>query len=736
MKILENGFEMPFGVGKIAIEFFDNNIVRVTHLPQSSYQVDSLVIVAKPRHVDVKVSRIDDEVVASSSEISVCVRGDVVEFRFGGSLIKEVGRRASRQRLYGDEFYSFEQVFEIGSNSALYGLGQHAGYSAHTAFNYRDSVVYLVQRNTDIAVPFLVSSSGYGILWDVYSMSVVESRGNSLRVWFEACDYLSYYIIYGPDIDRVIAGYRWLTGKAVMLPRYAFGYWQSKERYASQEELVSIAKTFREKRIPIDIVVQDWRYWGDYGWNAFKFDEKYYPDPKKMVEEIHRLNIRLAISIWPIFEKKTDVYREAEKIGCIMRGGADDYGLLNVFKEKCRDWFWSKINEAFYSIGVDSWWLDASEPEVRPLLVYSTWQKTLEIDSGRRMVKYLNVYPLLETEAVYKGQRRTSNKRVLILTRSGFAGIQRHGVVNWSGDITGDWTTLRTQIRAGLNYSLSGLPYWTTDIGGFFSGNPDTEGYRELFVRWFQWGAFCPIFRVHGTYYPKEPWRFGKEVEDILVKFIKLRYRLLPYIYTLAWMVYEQDYTIMRPLVMDFRDDENVYNIDDQYMLGPFIMVSPITTPSTFEREVYLPYGVWYDFWGGDRIVGGKRIRVDAPLNRMPLHVRAGAILPLAPISIENSSDYLNEIELRIYSGSDGEFMLYIDDGESYEYEKGLYALIPIKWIEKENKIIIGEKKGLLDIEPIRFKVVIVERGRGVGIEESKPDKEIVYISREVILKL
>ncbi len=736
MKTFKNGIEMPFGVGKIVIEFFDSNIVHVTHFPQSSYQINSLVIVAKPRHVDVKVNRIGDEVVVSSNEISIYVRSGVIEFSLGEFLIKEISRRAIKQKLYGEEFYSFEQIFEIEPNSMLHGLGQHAGYSASTTFSYRNHVVYLAQRNTDIAIPFLVSSSGYGILWDVYSMGVVESRENLLRVWFEACDYLSYYIIYGPSIDRVIAGYRWLTGKAVMLPRYAFGYWQSKERYASQEEIVSIAKTFREKKIPIDIIVQDWKYWGDYGWNAFKFDEKYYPNPKEMVEEMHRLNIRLVISIWPIFEKKTDVYREAKKIGCITHGGANDYGLLNVFKEECREWFWNKINEVFYSIGIDGWWLDASEPEVAPRLIYSTWQKTLEIDTGRKMIKYLNVYPLLETEAVYKGQKSTSSKRVLILTRSGFAGIQRHGVVNWSGDITGDWTTLRTQIWAGLNYSLSGLPYWTTDIGGFFSGNPDIEGYRELFVRWFEWGAFCPIFRVHGTYYPKEPWRFGTEVENILTKFIRLRYRLLPYIYTLAWMVYEQDYTIMRPLIMDFRNDKNVYSIDDQFMFGPFIMVSPITTPSTFEREVYLPHGIWYDFWSGNNMVGGRRIVAVAPLDKIPLHIKAGAILPLAPISIENSSGYVNEIELRIYRGDNSEFTLYIDDGESYEYEKGFYALIPIKWIDKENKIVIGEKKGLLNIKPIRFNIVIVDKGRGVDIEESKPDREIEYIGKKVMLKL
>jgi alpha-D-xyloside xylohydrolase len=723
------GIEIPFGLGKLIVEFYDSNIVHVSHIPQGVELKESFVVVAKPRDALFTVEEKDNVINISSDEISVSVdvRNGVIVFRFGSVEVKEIARGSYDVNAYGVRYSAFEQMFEIEQDSSLYGLGQHAGFSAHGVFNYRNHTVYLVQRNTDIAVPFLVSSAGYGILWDMYSMGVVESREKTLRVWFEAGDYLSYYIIYGPEIDRVIAGYRWLTGKAVMLPKYAFGYWQSKERYTSQEEIVSVARMFREKGIPIDIIVQDWRYWGDYGWNAFRFDEKIYPDPKKMVEDIHRLGLKIAISIWPIFEKKTDIYREAKEIGCIMAGGAEDYGVINVFKSGCREWFWKKISEVFFSIGIDGWWLDASEPEVGPGLIYATWQKGLDIDNGEKMIKYLNLYPLQETKAVYEGQRRESDKRVLILTRSGFAGIQRHGVVNWSGDITADWTTLRTQLWAGLNYSISGLPYWTTDIGGFFSGNPDTEGYRELFIRWFQWGAFCPIFRVHGTYYPKEPWRFGKEVEEILVKYIRLRYRLLPYIYTLAWMVYEKDYTIMRPLVMDFRDDRNVYNIDDQYMFGPFIMVSPITTPSTFEREVYLPRGLWHDFWTGDVLSGGRKLKVRASLDTIPLHVRAGAIIPLVPATMKSGMEAVSEIELRVYRGRDSEFAIYIDDGESYDYEKGIYSLIPIKWIDSEKKLIFGDKIGSMDIGNLKIKIVFVEKGKGIGLEEAKPDIEILY---------
>lgn len=729
--------EVDFGLGKLRIYVYRSNIVRVTHIPYGGSVEDSFVIISRPMLYGYSIDDREGCIEVCTDEVCVYIdrHRNSIDFETRDVKLSEVDRKAVDLKNYGEALYSFEHTFVIDVDEALYGLGQHAGYSSHSGFNYRNRTVYLAQRNTDIAVPFMVSSKGYGILWDMYSMGVFSSRGNKLRMWFEAGKVLDYYFIYGPDIDRVIQGYRYLTGKAPLLPRYALGYWQSKERYASQEEIVSVVKMFRDRGIPIDIIVQDWRYWGKYGWNAFKFDEEYYPDPKKMIEEIHSMGVRLAISIWPIFEKNTDIYKEIKEIGCIMAGGDRDFGLLNVFNEKCREWFWKKIEESFFSIGVDGWWLDASEPEVKPLLIYTTWQKDLDTGKGK-MIKYLNLYPLLESKAVYEGQRKVSNKRVVILTRSGFAGIQRYGVINWSGDVTGDWTTFRSQIQAGLNYSISGLPYWTTDIGGFFSGNPDTEGYRELFIRWFQFGVFNPIFRVHGTYYPKEPWRFGEEVEKILTKFIKLRYRLLPYIYTLMWKVYSEDYTIIRPLVMDFREDPEVLDIDDQYMFGPYIMVSPITTPSTYEREVYIPKGLWYDFWSGEKFYGGKYIRVEAPLDRIPLHIRAGSLIPMASPGIKNSMEEVNEIELRVYRGRDSEFYIYIDDGETYRYELGEYTLIPLKWSEEESKLIIDNKVGKYSINDIVFKIVIVDRERGGGIEEAQPDTEVIYRGDKIIIEL
>lgn len=709
------------------------NIVRITHSAARAERGPSFVVTRGPGSAPYEVEEVGNCIVLRTSELEVVLdrRMCTIELKWSGGSLLEEERELKVKRVFEESTYELRQVFSLSSDEVILGLGQHAGYSAHTGLGYRGRVVYLAQRNTDIAVPFMVSSKGYGILWDVYSMGVFEFKDDALKVWFEAGDALDFYFIHGPSLDRVIAGYRWLTGGAPLLPKYAFGYWQSKERYATQEEIVSVAREFRKRGIPIDIIVQDWQYWGKYGWNAFKFDEERYPDPAKMVKDIHDLGIRIAISIWPFFGEETAIYREAAELGHLVPGT----GLVNVFNESARRWFWEKIREVFYKVGIDGWWLDATEPEVRPLLVYTTWQRELKVDGGR-MYKYMNVWPLLESKAVYEGQRGDSNKRVLILTRSGFAGIQRYGVVNWSGDITGDWTTFRAQVWAGLNYCLSGLPWWCTDIGGFFSGSPDSEGYRELFVRWFQWGVFCPIFRVHGTYFPKEPWRFGPEVERILVDYVRLRYRLLPYIYSLAWKVHSEGYTMMRHLAMDFPEDRGALDADDEFMFGPFLLVAPVTTPSTYEREVYLPQGLWYDFWTGKLYGGGRYVKVPSPLEKIPVFVKAGAIIPLAPPTVNSTMEKIDELEVRVYPGADGKFVLYDDDGETYDYEKGVYALIPVEWHEADCTLICGDKQGLYELPELKLNIVAVEEGKGTGLEVSKADISAVYSGKRLELKL
>jgi len=561
-------------------------------------------------------------------------------------------------------------------------------------------------------------------------------EGDKLRWWSEVADTIDYYFIYGSELDEVIASYRRLTGESPMLPLWAYGFWQSKERYKSQDEIVETVRTFRRRKIPIDIIVQDWEYWGKYGWNAFKFDEEYFPEPARMVEDLHALNAHILISIWPIFDMDTEVYKDMSDRRFI----CPNTRCYDPFNKNARKLYWEYIRKAFFEIGIDGWRLDATEPETGGLgwsSFYTPFHSTrTAMGSGAR---YLNAYSLMTTKAVYEGQRSISDKRVVILTRSSFIGQQRYSAITWSGDIFHDWGTLREQISAGLNFSISGVPYWTTDIGGFFSGNPETEAYREVFIRWFQWGAFCPIFRVHGTTYAKEPWRFGSEAEKILGEYIKLRYRLLPYIYSIAHMVSSDGYTMMRPLVMDFREDPRVLDIDDQYMFGPAFMVSPVTLPKTPSRKIYLPEtpGGWYDFWTAKRIEGGQMIDTPTPLDTLPLHVKAGSIVPMGPSLQYVGENPLDPIELRIYQGANGIFTIYEDDGKTYRYEKEEYSLIPIEWREKEKRLIIKERVG--DYQSMTkeriFHIVWVKEDHGVGLEEAKPDKLIRYDGKETVVE-
>ncbi len=738
-KVLTNGLLIPIPPGELRLEIYRANIIHIKYTPDISLpQRKSLIVIREPSPTRWGLKRVDSRLVIRTDKVEVHVDPDTKAISFyssSGELVLKEGRRKVRAiEVAGERAFQVEQELIISSDEGLYGLGQHPGI-----FNYKGHTITLIQRNWDVAVPFLVSSKGYGILWDNYSMTRVSSfrddEGEKLTWWSEVADAIDYYFIYGPRLDDVIASYRWLTGEAPLLPKWAYGYWQSKERYASQDEIVEVVKRFRERRIPIDVIVQDWKYWGRHGWNAFKFDERHYPDPAKMLADLHSLNVHLLVSIWPIFDPQTDVFKEMSKRGYICPGTL----CYDPFNEGARALYWEYIKKAFFSIGVDGWWLDATEPETGAgwSSFYTPFHDTkTAMGPGAR---YLNAYSLMTTRAVYEGQRKDSNKRVVILTRSAFAGQQRYAAITWSGDICHDWGVLREQIPAGLNFCLSGLPYWTMDIGGFFSGNPESESYKEIFIRWFQWGALCPIFRVHGTTYAKEPWRFGKEVEEVLVRYIHLRYRLLPYIYSVAWKVTSEGYTMMRALIMDFNYDPKVINIDDQYMFGPFIMVSPVTLPKATHRRVYLPktFGGWYDFWTGEKFEGGQDIEAPAPLDRIPLHVKAGAIIPMGPYLQYVDEKPADPIELRIYRGADGCFEIYEDNGEDYSYEKGSYAIIPIKWNEKEQKLVIGKRQGGFKgmLEERTFFIVWVREGHGVGIEPAKPDVVVHYNGRPVVVK-
>ncbi|QGA55346.1 DUF5110 domain-containing protein [Sulfolobus sp. E5-1-F] len=719
----------------VEIEFITDNIVRILYYYRREDFVDSsLVVLPNLEKIGLKSENISSSTLSfSSKSLTIDINTSNEELVIRNSNGEIVVKEKRRDLKFNDELstYNVMQEFELSEGERLYGLGQHAGgnglgQSSAYSLDYNGLSITLSQRNTDIGIPFLVSSKGYGILWDNYSLASISLKRNKLKVWFEAGKKIDYYVIYGNSIDDVIRGYRRLTGDAPLLSKWAYGYWQSKERYKSQDELVGVVKEFREKEIPLDVIVLDWRYWGKYGWNAFQFDETDFPKPNEMVERIHEMKAKLAISIWPTFGKETEVFKDMESKGCIIQGTT----AFNPFKYECRELFWSYVKR-FYDIGVDAYWLDASEPETGLGLVFFSPIHDADLGIGKGY-EYVNAYSLMETKAVYEGQRRISNKRVVILTRSAFAGQQRHSAISWSGDVLGDWATLRAQIPAGLNFSISGLPYWTTDTGGFFSGNPETKAYAEIFVRWFQWSTFCPILRVHGTIFPKEPWRFPGEYQDVILKYIRLRYKLLPYIYSLAWMTYGNGYTIMRPLIMDFRNDQNVYDLDDQYMFGPYIMVSPVTLPSIKEKEVYLPSSeYWYDFWTGKKFEGGRTVNVKITLDTIPLFVRSGAILPLLGKNVNNAEEDWDVIELRVFPDKDGYFELYDDDGVTYDYEKGKYYIIPITWDENKQELIIGKKRGELEMGKKIIKIIWVGEGKGIGY--TKPDVEVEYDGKESI---
>jgi len=546
--------------------------------------------------------------------------------------------------------------------------------------------------------------------------------GKEIKIQSEVGDQIDYYFFAGPSLDRVVAGYREATGTAPMFGKWAYGLWQCKERYQTQQELVDIVAGYRQRQIPLDNIVQDWFYWDPFPWGSHKFDPKRYPDMAGALKTLHdQYHAHAMISVWAKFAPGSENYDELNSKG-LLYPDAQDWSkngerYYDSFNPEGRAVYWRQMKERLFNLGIDAWWLDATEPEIN-MATYRTYKTAL--GSAARV---LNAFSLKTTEAVYKGQRAaTSNKRVFILTRSVFAGQQRNGAATWSGDIQGTWDVFRRNVAGGLDFCMAGVPYWCTDIGGFFSHSPDDPGYRELFTRWFEWGTFNPIFRVHGTGANKELWRFGPDIQKTLVKYDNLRYRLMPYIYSLGWMVTSQGYTMMRALPMDFRTDERTWNAKDQLMFGPALLVSPVVQEGKTSRSVYLPKGSkWYDFWTGTAFQGGQSMEVRAPLDLLPIHVRAGSIIPMGPFTQYASEKPADPIELRIYPGADGHFTLYEDEGDGYGYEKGARATISFDWNDKRRTLHIGKRNGSFPgmLRERSFRVVIV----GAGLEPAKPNR-------------
>jgi alpha-D-xyloside xylohydrolase len=562
-----------------------------------------------------------------------------------------------------------------------------------------------------------IPNDGYLAL--LHNDPLPDAERHSLAFTSEVGSAIDYYFIAGGSQDEVIGGYRALTGKAVMLPRWAYGFWQSRQRYTTQAELLGVVADYRKRKIPLDNIVMDWFYWKEDQWGSHQFDKSRFPDPKGMIDKLHAQNVRFMISVWPKFYPGTDNYKELDAAGYMYHGnievGAKDWvgpgytsSFYDAYSKPARDMYWRQVKENLNVLGVDAWWMDATEPDLH---------SNLDIDSIKARIgptalgpaeNYFNTYALVHSGGVYEGQRaERPDTRVFILTRSGTAGIQRNAAAVWSGDIASRWDDLYNQISAGVSIGYSGLPNWTFDIGGFanegrYSTNKptpaDLEEWRELNLRWFQLGAFAPLFRSHGEYPFREIFNLapqGSEVFDSLVWYDKLRYRLMPYTYTVAADTFHRDGTIMRGLAMDFAEDAAARNVRDEFLFGKALLVAPVYKHKARTRSVYLPSGAdWYDFHSGVKTAGGQSIEAAAPLRRMPLYVRAGSIVPVGPEIQYTAEKPGAPITLLVFTGADGTFDLYEDDGVSYGYERGEFARIPLRFDAAKGTLTIGARSG------------------------------------------
>lgn len=643
------------------------------------------------------------------------------------NFIKNLDRQKVRTAYRGKLYFNWQE------SERIHGLGQ----GEEGIYNYRGTTQYLYQHNMRTPMPVIISDRGYGILFDCGSLMTFNDDSRGSYVNFDTVDQLSYYIIQGDNLDEIISGVRRLTGHAPMLPKWSFGYIQSKEAYHTQEELLSVVNEYRKREIPIGGIVQDWNTWEQGKWGNKILDKSRYPDFTAAVRELHRKHTHIMVSVWPNMSSEGENYEEFLSKNLLL----NDCSTYDAFNPEAREVYWKQLEQELFSAGVDAWWCDSTEPFSGPDWKGSykrePWERYLLV--GEEHKKYLdpgtaNLYGAVHARGIYENQRkRCGNKRVLNLTRSGYAGSQAYGTVLWSGDICATWETLQRQIREGLNFCMSGHPYWTLDAGGFFvvkdnwkkrgcgcQNDPEPKwfwqggfelgtedaAYRELYVRWLQFCAFLPMFRSHGTDTPREIWNFGEPgtmFYDAIEQCIRMRYRLLPYTYSLAGKVMLHDYTMFRSLLFDFPYDETACELGSQFMYGDSLLVCPVTEPMYYEPEncsletkkqwnCYLPSGFcWYDFHTGEKYKGGQWITVNAAIDRIPVFVREGAIIPMEQ-GLQYTQEAVNTpFEFHIYEGKDGFFELYEDAGDGYEYESGKYNMIPVSWNNTEKELSIGE---------------------------------------------
>jgi alpha-D-xyloside xylohydrolase len=908
--------ENPTDPGLMKIQVCSENIIHVTATSEKSFPKRSSLMVDKTDWEEVPWSLEEEgnEIVLSTSKVTAKAdreKGTIAFYNANGQLILEETAKDSKTitpaDVMGEKTYHIQQIFNSSVSEAFYGLGQHQ----NNIMNYKGHDVDLWQYNIVVAVPFLVSSKNYGILWDNNSRtkfgdirdyqslsmlklydkegkegglsaeyfeksnfkSILTSRResrieyefidvhdtfpenfnintgsirwsgeiessesgihkfrlyssnytkmwlngelvvnawrqnwlpwthllkmpmeagkrypikiewipnggfiglkhlgpekelykNSLSLYSEVADGIDYYFICGDNLDEVIKGYRTITGKATMMPKWAMGLWQCRQRYQTQEELLSVVKEFRRRKIPLDNIVQDWFYWEEDKWGSHEFDSTRFQDPEGMVRELHDdLNTHIMISVWPKFYVGTKNYEEFKKKGWLyMRNVEQEQkdwvgpGYVSTFYDPyskgARDLFWKQIDEHLFSKGFDAWWLDCTEPDIQSNLSRNETRLRMHPTAMGSGARYRNTYSLMNSKGVYESQRETKpDQRVFILTRSAFPGQQRYAAATWSGDIAARWYDLKAQISAGLNFCLSGIPYWTTDVGGFSveSRYMDAKGedlaeWRELMTRWFQFAAFCPLFRVHGEYPYREIFYVAPPdhpAYQSMLYYDRLRYRLMPYIYSLTGMVTQKDYTIMRALVMDFGYDEKVLDIGNQYMFGPSLLINPVTEYKIRKRPLYLPEGTgWYELKSGKYFSGGKTIESPAPYTEIPIYVKEGSIIPFGPELKYSTEKPADPLMLYVYTGADASFELYEDENVNYNYEKGAFSIIPFKYNEKTHTLVIGKREGEFPemLKERTIHVVWVSKERKIKLDFNiKGDEILRYDGSEKSVKM
>lgn len=742
----------------IEVAFYSPSIVRVYKTPEGNpYEKKSLIVVKSPEQTPVEFSENGKNIRMKTAEMQV----ELNPLTGGIYFYDATGKELLKDKDYGTSFapkedagtasYQVRGSFLLEKDEPVYGVGQ----VMDGKLNRRNSMHHLQNENMFTYSPYFMSPvKGYAVYWDNYSISDYMDAPQELA--FTSLGHCAdYYFMYGGNADGIIANVRDLTGKAPMLPLWAYGFFQSKERYHTQEENLGVLKKYRELQIPIDCMIQDWRYWPEYhqtdsAWNSHSFDPERFPDPKGWADEIHKLNAKLMIVAWPGFGPKTEQRKELDAKGMIInfdtwppQSGARPY---DVYNPEALDIYWKYLNKGIFShIGNDGWWLDSTEPD-------HINRKESDYDLPTHLGSYRsvkNAYSVMHNSGIATHQKALNkDKRVVILTRSGFIGQQRFGSNTWSGDVVSTWDMLEKQIPAALNYTLMGIPNWNSDIGGFFAGRWNEGGgaknpeYQDLYVRWMQFGAFCPMMRSHGTELPREIWNFGKRGEwcfDAQEKMINLRYRLLPYIYSTSWDVSHNDGTFMRALVMDFPSDKKTHDLGGEYMFGRSVLVAPVTKPDVAEWKVYLPEGTaWWDFWTNEKQQGGKTVNRGVTKDILPLYIKAGSILPFGPKVQYSTEKNWDNLEIRVYPGADGTFTLYEDENDNYNYEKGAYATITFRWDDAARRLTIEDREGNFPgmLQNRKFKVILADPKSGAGDQSMKGGKTVNYTGKKASVKL